>query len=228
VTGTSQLFEFCKLSQADPLLMEVYRLRYKVYCDERGFEKPEDHPEGIEKDEFDKDSVHFLVTSKEEDRQIGTIRMILSSEGSLPIERHCKIDTDLSALDHSRICEISRLAVTKGYRRRITDAAIFDGKVIANVEIDNMFGGRRKINNDISLGLYKCIFQEMRERGHQYVLCVMTKGLYLLLKRIGVIFEPIGPEQYYHGLRTPYCLSLDTLHEGLRRFNPALYEAMVK
>ena len=47
------MFDFVKVSHNDPLLLEVFKLRYKVYCEEWGFERPEDHPDGIERDEFD-------------------------------------------------------------------------------------------------------------------------------------------------------------------------------
>ena len=42
-------------------LEEVYRLRYKVYCEEWGFERIENHPGERETDEFDEYSVHFIA-----------------------------------------------------------------------------------------------------------------------------------------------------------------------
>jgi N-acyl amino acid synthase of PEP-CTERM/exosortase system len=44
----------------DDKLRTVYRLRYKVYCEEWGFERPEDYPDGLETDIFDKRSVSTI------------------------------------------------------------------------------------------------------------------------------------------------------------------------
>jgi hypothetical protein len=55
--------------------------------------------------------------------------------------------------------------------------------------------------------------------GLKYWYAVMARGLFLLLKRRGIVFEPIGPEVEYHGLRRPY---LGTI-EDIKRSNPELF-----
>jgi N-acyl amino acid synthase of PEP-CTERM/exosortase system len=224
---TAVPFEFSKLPKGDPLLNEVYKLRYKVYCDEWGFEKPEDHPSGIEKDEFDDHSVHFIARRKSDNLIIGTIRLIKYSAKGFLIEQHCQIDADLSAFDKTRFGELSRLAVSKEYRKRTTDAA-YEGKIVDDAAIDNMYGGSRRMENDIVLGLYKCIYRECLEGGQDYLLAVMAKGLYLLLRRVGIIFEPIGPTQNYHGLRTPYLGNVNAMVEQLMKKNPLLYNVFLR
>jgi N-acyl amino acid synthase of PEP-CTERM/exosortase system len=222
------LFEYRKVPQDDPLLNEVFKLRYKVYVEEWGFEKKEDHPGEIEKDEFDDHSVHFIVRRKGEEQIIGTIRMITNSDKGFPIDKHCRIEADLSAYDKYRFGEISRLAVSKDYRKRVTDAVYFDGKAVDAAAIDNMYTGSRKMSNDIVLGLYQCIYRESLERGNQFLLAVMAKGLYLLLKRVGILFEPIGPEQYYHGLRSPYLGTINAMLQELAERNAALYSQLMQ
>jgi N-acyl amino acid synthase of PEP-CTERM/exosortase system len=226
--SSPSLFEFAKAPQGSSLLDEVYRLRYKVYVEEWGFEKKEDHPDGIEMDEYDEHSVHFVVKRKDVDGIIGTIRMITCSDKGFPIEKHCKIETDLSAFDRNRFGEISRLAVSKDYRKRSTDSVYFDGKVVEENAIANMFSGNRKMSNDIVLGLYKCIYKESLERRNQCILAVMARGLYLLLKRVGILFEPIGPAMNYHGLRTPYLGRIDTMLQELTKRNPDLYAEFMR
>jgi N-acyl amino acid synthase of PEP-CTERM/exosortase system len=154
--------------------------------------------------------------------------MIINSGKGFPIEKHCRIDRDLSVLDKDRFGEISRLAISKDYRKRATDSVYFNGKTLEEAEIDSIFGGNRKMGNDIVLGLYKCIYQESLERGNQYILAVMARGLYLLLKRVGILFEPIGPAQYYHGLRAPYLGKIDTMLQELTTRNPALYSEFLR
>ena len=38
-----------------------YNLRYQVYCDEMGFEDKDSFPDKMESDEWDDNSVHFIV-----------------------------------------------------------------------------------------------------------------------------------------------------------------------
>ena len=104
--------------------------------------------------------------------------------------------------------------MSKEYRRRATDKVYYDGSVLEDRTIDAMFKGSRKISNDIVLGLYKCVYKEGMESDHRYLLAVMAKGLFVLLKRVGIVFEQIGPDQYYHGLRAPYLINLDTEEDG--------------
>ncbi len=196
-----------KKVDAEDELRDIYRLRYKVYCEEKGFEKPEDHPGGIEFDDFDRNSRHFLAAS--EDRVIGTARLILSSEKDFPVEKHCRIETDLSLLDRSRLGEISRLAVSKEYGRVSKDQ-------------DLTFGTRRQ--QMIVFGLYKIIYVESKKMGFTHWLAVMSDGLHQLLKKIGVVFTPIGPSVNYHGIRTPYLGSIAEIEAGVSRVNPELFK----
>ncbi|MDP3789930.1 MAG: GNAT family N-acyltransferase, partial [Candidatus Omnitrophota bacterium] len=55
-------------------LLEVYRLRYEVYCNECKFLKPEQYPEGIEHDKYDPNSVQF--SASDQYGIIGTMRLV--------------------------------------------------------------------------------------------------------------------------------------------------------
>ncbi|CAG1066619.1 partial acyl homoserine lactone synthase, partial [uncultured bacterium] len=90
-----------KKADSEDDLREIYKLRYKVYCEEKGFEKAEDHPGGIETDEFDVSSRHFMVTDRSR-RAIATARLILPTELGLPILANCEIDKDLTHLKGAR------------------------------------------------------------------------------------------------------------------------------
>lgn len=202
-------------------LEEVFRLRYKVYCDEWGFEKPEDHPGGLEFDSFDSSSKHF-VSLDESWQIIGTVRIILNSEKGFPIEKHCKIDSDLAGLHRDKIGEISRLAVSKRFRKRVEDRFIYDGTPELIQQQAAVHERRRR--HEIVTGLYKCVYIESKKIGLTHWYAVMAKGLYILLKRLGILFEPIGPEIYYHGLRTPYLGSIATIENEVSRLNPELFK----
>ncbi len=194
-------------------MADVFRLRYKVYCEEWGFENPADHPGGIEKDEFDAYSVHFGALVAETGELIGTIRIILNSERGFPIEHHCTFDSDLSFVNKNRIAEISRLAVSKDYRKRVVDELIYsDGSSADEIVRRSVVNKeRRKHEFFIIMGLYVCMYRESVELGLTHWYGLMAKGLHVLLQRSKIQFQPIGPEVDYHGRRVPYLGDIQEL-----------------
>ncbi|NMC75460.1 MAG: PEP-CTERM/exosortase system-associated acyltransferase [Geobacteraceae bacterium] len=209
-------FQFRKIAHDDPLINEVYRLRYKVYCDEWGFEKPEDHPGGLEIDEYDRHSVHMGAFCRESGRLIGTIRLILNSELGFPIEKHCTLTADLSGLTRDTIAEISRLAVSKEFRKRAVDGLIYnDGTLATEQRVVSDVEEKRKHEFHIIMGLYLCMYLESRNIGLTHWFAVMAKGLRILLNRMKIRFSPIGPEVDYHGLRVPYLGAIDDIVKGV-------------
>ncbi|HEY4707323.1 MAG TPA: PEP-CTERM/exosortase system-associated acyltransferase [Thermodesulfobacteriota bacterium] len=184
-------------------LREIFKLRYKVYCEEKGFERSEDHPGGIEYDEFDKSSRHFMVTSGPR-LVIGTARLILDSGKGLPVRENCKIEADLSRLETGRLAEISRLAISKEYMKDLGISS-------------------HRSRQEVICGLYKLIYIESRMLGLTHWLAVMTEGLSELLKRSGIVFAPIGPPADYHGIRTPYIGSIADIEAQVSKINPGFF-----
>lgn len=112
-------FKFIQADSED-LINATYKLRYNVYAEEFGFEKKEDHPNGYEKDEYDENSIHFAALDGNNE-VIGTVRLVLNSEKGFPIEHAVKTKFigDKPSID--KITEISRLAVSRNFRRRKED-----------------------------------------------------------------------------------------------------------
>ena len=222
------MFEFKKISHDNPLLIEVFKLRYKVYCDEWGFEKPEDHPGGIERDEFDTHSVHFGVIRKDNQKLIGTIRIVFHSTAGFPIEEHCHINKDILKFNKTHWGEISRLAVSKEFRRRTGDDSIYKNEIPLRYDEKSSTIEKRTHENTIVIGLYRCIYRESMESGLTHLYAVMAKGLFLLLRRIGLIFNQAGPGIEYHGMRTPYVGSVKEMLEEFARTNYDLYRCFIE
>jgi len=111
---------------------------------EWGFEKKEDYPWKRESNKYDRHSVHFAAIRQRDDQVVGTVRIILDTGKTFPIEEHCTITADLSHLDRRKLGEISRLAVTKEYRRRIEDKVIFNeapGSKVKQIPVPDASGG---------------------------------------------------------------------------------------
>lgn len=102
---------------------EVYRIRHSVYCIELGFEQV--NAEGREKDEYDSHSCHLLIRCLWTGAWAGCVRLVLRPEDRpetlLPSEKVCGATiagrlVDPSALSHTNIAEVSRLALARAFR----------------------------------------------------------------------------------------------------------------
>ena len=210
-----------------PSLNKICQLRYQVYVNECGFEKPEDHPGGMERDEFDRHSIHFYACPANSEDVIGTARIVLGSERPLPIEQYFDISQFPADVQREQLAEISRLAVSKKFRCRAIDRAILgtdqaaSNNITPSITTDHDF--RRHCERELIRGLYISLYQESKIRGLTHWLAVMAKGLYVILRRWGIRFVQIGPARNHHGLRAPYMISLGNIEQSLRKYDPALY-----
>ena len=101
---------------------EAFRLRYRVYCEEHAFERPENFPEQLEWDEFDGSACHAIVRHRQTGVPVGVVRLILRdsdrSQHALPVEQVCgglfdRSQTAKFSFRKNSIAEVSRFAVSK-------------------------------------------------------------------------------------------------------------------
>ncbi len=219
-------FRFLKVDSPE-LLEEVFHLRYQVYCHECKFLNPDDYPDEWEIDQYDPYSIHFAAIDQD-DTVVGTIRLIKNcSPVPFPIEIHCKPVIESNGLIRNKIAEISRLAVSKKYRRRADDNLIGMGsyppaKDRPAGKILELRDYRRK-RPEIVLGLYKIMYQESKRQHFTHWFAAMEKKLWELLNRIGIQFRQIGEEINYYGPVIPYFESITELEKHIYQVNPELY-----
>ena len=208
-------------------LSTVCQLRYQVYVNEWQFEKAEDHPGGIEQDEYDQHSIHLYACAKHSEDVVGTARLILGSEKSLPIESHFGINQLPPGVRREQTAEISRLAISKEFRCRVLER-IFSGAeqgAFKHMPLmkENIKDLRKKCEHQLVRGLYISLYRESKVRGLTHLFTIMSKGLHMILKRWGISFEQIGPARDYHGMRAPYLINIEDIERSLRRNNPTLF-----
>src|SRR5688572_14080544 len=98
------------------MLAEIQRLRYDVYCIERGFLDRSHFPDARESDSYDDYAVQLAATDAN-GRVSGTARLVLDSPLGFPLEAHAGgLDESFQILPRDRMAEISRLAVAKSGR----------------------------------------------------------------------------------------------------------------
>jgi N-acyl amino acid synthase of PEP-CTERM/exosortase system len=212
-------------------LRETLSLRYQVYCVEHGFEDPRLYPNGLEYDRFDKVSKHACIKHLPSQQLAGTVRLILAdleNPGHLfPMEEHCIIQPEhqktIANYPRCQIAEISRLAVSKQFRRRLHEAETVHGIVDA-VEMQRQREEERRVVPQITLGLFQAIITMSTESQIKLWFAAMEPQLLRLLKRFGIVFTPVGPMLDYHGRRLPCLAEAAELMEGIKRMSPDVWD----
>jgi N-acyl amino acid synthase of PEP-CTERM/exosortase system len=214
------MFTFRRV-ETEEELEEVYRLRFHVYCTECSFESPDDHPDGRETDEYDAHSIHFIAIDPAKNI-VGSVRLIKHSELGFPIEKYCNPDIDTSRLPKDRVVEISRLAISKAYRRRDADGLYGTYKD----DVKGNGGGfkRRDHRPNIILGLFKAMYRESKWLGIVNWYVAMEKSLYVLLRRYGFDFYAVGAEVQYHGRRKPYISRIGNIESSIAKERPEVFK----
>jgi len=202
-------------------LRRSFQLRHRVYCGERRFLAAENYVDGIETDSFDDHSLHFGSFNHADDL-VGTVRLVRGRLHGLPMHEHCPLFPQeikrLGAI--TNLTEISRLAVSRTYRRRLGDG-IYGASTPATADLGN--GSQR--NGDkytIVLTLYRAIYQALKQHGIRHVLAAMEPSLRRVLTKYHFPFLAIGPAVDYYGPVVPYYLDLDLLDDNLSKASPEL------
>jgi N-acyl amino acid synthase of PEP-CTERM/exosortase system len=181
-------------------LQEALRIRYQVYCVEKPFENLDDHPDGLERDEFDTHSMHSLLIHRASGQAMGTTRLIMpvrhELERSFPIQLVCR-HPQLELLPLDRMAEVSRFSISKQFRRRQCDT-LYEGQ--------DPLRERQGMAPLMSLGLIQSLVSMSAEHGITHWCASMEPTLLRLLAAMSIKFEPLGPLVRYHGTRQPcYC-----------------------
>ncbi len=219
---------------SDDLKEQIYRLRYKVYVEEFGFEKPDNHPGGRETDSYEEYARHFAAID-DNDEVVGTIRLVLHSEKGFPIEHATDIKFIGGKPSPDKIAEISRLAVSKRYRRRREDGRYGvesylnnSDRVVKAGKLVGPFKVERRKRPIIILGLFQIMYQSSKRLGITHWYMITEKKIYLMLKKFGFVFHQIGEEVNYHGVRIPYLGVIDEIEQNLIRQNPVLAKVLLR
>jgi N-acyl amino acid synthase of PEP-CTERM/exosortase system len=223
----SQGFRFVQ-AESEALKRVIYHLRYQIYVEECGFERPEDHPDGLEMDEYDAHSLHFAALDATAN-VIGTVRIILASDKGFPIERAAQMHFPGEKPSPQYIGEVSRLAVARSYRRRTGDGLYgvrtylreSEGGVLPDDSAMRVQHERRKWPV-IVLGLYAMVYHAVKRLGLTHLYMITEEELGRTLNKYGFLFHQVGDPVKYHGIRIPYLANVAESEQHLKRTNPDL------
>ncbi|PID78186.1 MAG: long-chain N-acyl amino acid synthase [Deltaproteobacteria bacterium] len=212
---------------------DTFRMRYEVYVQEFGFEKKEDHPGGLETDDWENESIH-LACLNENDSVVGTIRLVLNSEKGFPIEKTGDLSFIGEKPDNDKIAEISRLTVSKDLRRRKEDGIHGVESYLKKKEggvlpddgtIPPEMRGRK--NPVLLLGLCQAMYQESKRIGLSHWYIITEDKLFYALKKFNFLFHPIGEKLWYHGWRRPYLGIISEIEKLLMEKSPDMLKFLL-
>lgn len=234
LTRTFQDFFTVEFAKTKEQKSQVYGIRYRVYCDEFGYESVDEFPNQEEKDEYDDYSFHCLIMHKKSGLPAGCVRLVpaLNDKGidaSLPLELHCKDSLDhqyISSLnlDRQTVCEISRLAVDRLFRRRSGEELTRFGEVQG---LDCSKQEQRTFSL-IAIAAFLAATALTEISGKTNVFAMMEPFLPRMMKRSGIVFNKSGFDMDYRGIRAPYFIqtqsALDNMREDLKDLYSWIYK----
>ena len=207
------------VAQAADLKERSYNIRHKVYCEELGFE--EKNEKEIEKDEFDEFSTPCLIRHKSTSNFAGTVRLVRPTEEGqqLPIEKYCLSSITHKTLspsnfDRRDVCEISRLAVPKEFRKRQMDR--YSGAALGVINENTYSEEELRCFPFIAIGLYFSAAAMVIHNDIKHTYVMMEPRLARSMSFVGIHFEQVGPVVDYHGKRAPYYINPSLLYANLR------------
>ena len=220
---TLRYWRVAMLRTVDELKLS-YALRCRVYCEERGFLPLAEYPEGIESDKYDDYSLHF-GSFDGEGEMVGSARLVLRSPLGFPMFDHCVVDPEWQRRIEAipKLVEISRLVVSRRYRRRANDGHY---GINHPVEGGNLHpdAAERRQQFSVAVSLFKAMYQASQRLQITHALSAMELTLLRLLQRYHFPFEKIGPECDYFGPVTPFILDAVKTEERLAADCPELHQ----
>ena len=204
-----------RLLDDDPVLMEQsYRLRYQVYCIERQFLRAEDYPDELERDSFDRDSIHVGAVDTD-GKVVGTARLVLPNSAGFPLFRHCSLFPHVTTLDEvgNFVVEASRVSISRRYGRRRDDPPFGECGVPQTdaAAAVALTAERRRRRADPFRTLLKATMYGAKGVGATHMLFATDAAFHRWLVHFGLPLRLVGPEADYYGSVALYTMSLAEL-----------------
>jgi N-acyl amino acid synthase of PEP-CTERM/exosortase system len=216
----------------DALKETVYRLRYQVFCLETGFEQAEQFPDGLEKDEYDTRSKHYLIRHRTSGVYAATTRLILPDPDDIqqpfPIERHCRFDRSelRDTIPRNRLAEVSRFCVSKSFKRRPGEPGTIAGICPHRRHHHLVNDDERRAWPHITLALITCLNTISAHHGITHWYGLIEPSLFRLLTFLGIDFTAIGPLTEYRGKRRPCIMRVPEYLERVKKKNIQVWEML--
>ncbi len=214
-----------ELAQTAQQKHEIYAVRYRVYCEEFQYLSLDKFDQSLEYDAYDQYAQLCLIRHLETQLVAGCVRLVPTFDecaiDPLPFEKYCGSSLDNAfiaslRLERPSICEISRLAVDRVFRKR-------SGETLTRFGELNAFQFSPQEQRTFSLIAVACFLSATfltESSCRTNVFAMMEPFLPRMLQHSGIFFQRAGRDIDYHGIRAPYFITtqsvLNNIHPELR------------
>ncbi|WP_295438496.1 PEP-CTERM/exosortase system-associated acyltransferase [uncultured Thiodictyon sp.] len=191
-----------------------HQVRFKVFCEDTGFENPDAFPMQAEHDRYDPYARHFIVWDRQQRQCAGAMRLVDASRTRLPSEE--LVGTPLRGLAERRphAVEFSRLCILKDYRQTV-QAEQYGWYQPAGQSASDGYGALfRQFDNDVFLRLLRASLAWSPDIRYCYF--IVTAALSRVLTRFGIALTRVGREIEHRGTRIPFRYDVEQADLGMR------------
>ncbi|MEQ1574328.1 MAG: GNAT family N-acyltransferase [Vicinamibacterales bacterium] len=192
---------------------DEYRLRYKVFVEEYGFESADRCPDGLERDEFDGAACSMLLRDAATGELAACQRLILPErlpQGTLTNLEHQYASlaghpsVDFTALPRDSWAEASRTTIAKRYRWGGSAASMPAMMAIkfASIALATAFNRPRLFS-------------------------LSEPPTARLIRRMGFLMVQIGAPVEFHGRRAPFSMDVDAMAQSVHDDEQVLLDNLV-
>jgi N-acyl amino acid synthase of PEP-CTERM/exosortase system len=182
------------------------RIRYQVFCLDKGFEDPGAFSSALETDAWDDQAAHFIVQNKETGQWVAATRLVLPKRGRpLPVDALGAFERERLGHQKLRVGEISRFCIIGNRSQAVLDDDPDDPDSLAAWGIGAV---GKKQQFEVTLGMIRAagIYALKRDIGHCILL--ITDPFARMLRTLGVRLRQAGPVTEHRGMRTAYLVDM--------------------
>jgi N-acyl amino acid synthase of PEP-CTERM/exosortase system len=190
-----------------------HQIRYRVFCEETGFEDSQAFPEQEEFDRWDRHSVPFIVRARRTQEWIATVRLILPGT-RLPSQELCILDRGaIAKIKPGEVAELSRLCVVPSFRGRRYQDRLQSSNNVKMTPLQK---------SQIMLGLLRACAAYSHGQDIRYWYFLTTSGLARMINRLHLHMHPIGMGIEHRGKRYPFLANIEKSKAQAERRSPEL------
>ena len=183
------------------------RIRYQVFCLDKGFEDPEAFSAAQETDAWDDQSAHFIVQNKNTRQWVAATRLVLPKTGRpLPVDSLNAFDRSMLGDPTTPVGEISRFCII-GNRSLIDTSSQLEPDP-NSLEAWGIGAIGKKQQFEVTLGMIRAAGIYALKRDIDYCIMLITDAFARLLRKLGITLRQAGPAIEHRGMRTPYLVDM--------------------
>jgi len=183
------------------------RIRYQVFCLDKGFEDPSAFSTVHETDAWDDQSAHFIVQNTQTLQWVAATRIVLPKRGSpLPVDTLGAFDRHRLENPLQEVGEISRFCIIPNKAREETNMlAELDPN---SLEAWGIGAIGRSQQFEVTLGMIRTLIIFALKRDIINCVMLITDAFARLLRKLGVKLRQVGPVTEHRGMRTAYLVDM--------------------